>query len=104
MFRETLSKKVSSTIIGLWFLVAEHLRLGSWDMIKGYTGGGDTDIEPRIALQLVNEAAICKNRVRKKNYIVHQGFELLNGLGFLVTDEQVHDLLDKHTVNEAQSL
>ena len=28
----------------------------------------------------------------------------MNGLGFLVTDEQVHDLLDTHTVSEAQSL
>lgn len=55
-------------------------------------------------MQIVNEAAPCSNRVRKSNYITHQGFELLNGLGFLVTDGQVHDLLDKHTVREAQSL
>jgi hypothetical protein len=55
-------------------------------------------------MQIVNEAALCSNRVRKSNYITHQGFELLNGLGFLVTDGQVHDLLDKHTVSEAQSL
>ena len=73
-------------------------------MIKGYTGCTDADIEPRIAMQIVNEAAICSNRVRKSNYITHQGFELLNGLGFLVTDGQVHNLLDKHTVSEAQSL
>jgi hypothetical protein len=85
-------------------LVAEHLRLGNWDLIKGYTGYKDADIEPRIAMQIVNEAALCSNRVRKSNYISHQGFELLNGLGFLVTDEQVHKLLDKHTVGEAQSL
>jgi len=85
-------------------LAAEHLRLGSWDLIKGFTGCVDTDIEPRIAMQVVNEAALCSNRVRKSNYIAHQGFELLNGLGFLVTDEQVHDLLDNHTVSEAQSL
>jgi hypothetical protein len=90
--------------VGLWFLVAEHLRLGSWDLIKGYTGCGDADIEPRIAMQIVNEAAICKNRVRKSNYISHQGFELLNGLGFLATDMQVHELLDKHTLEQAQSL
>jgi hypothetical protein len=88
----------------LWFLAAEHLRLGSWDLIKGYTASSDTDIEPRIAMQLVNEAALCSNRVRKSNYITHQGFELLNGLGFLVTDEQVHELLNKHTVSEAQKL
>ncbi len=85
-------------------MAAEHLRLGSWDLIKGFTGCGDSDLEPRIAMQLVNEAALCSNRVRKSNYITHQGFELLNGLGFLVTDEQVHDLLDKHTVNDAESL
>jgi len=104
IFRENLSKKVSSTLIGLWFLVAEHLRLGSWDLIKGYTKCIDTDIDPRFAMQIVNEAAICKNRVRKGNYIAHQGFELLNGLGFLITDEQVHEFLNKHTVSEAQSL
>jgi hypothetical protein len=80
------------------------LRLGSWDLIKGFTGCTDADIEPRIAMQIVNESALCSNRVRRGNYITHQGFELLNGLGFLVTDSQVHDLLDKHTVSEAQAL
>ena len=39
-------------------MVAEHLRLGSWDLIKGFTGCGDTDIKPRIAMQVVNEAAM----------------------------------------------
>ena len=85
-------------------MVAEHLRLGSWDLVKGYTGCIDTDIEPRIAMQITNESAICKNRVRRKNYISHQGFELLNGLGFLASDEEVHRFLDKHTVSDAQSL
>lgn len=55
-------------------------------------------------MQIVNEASLCKNRIRRKNYITHQGFELLNGLGFLVTDEQVHEFLNKHTVCQAQSL
>jgi len=104
LFRESLSKKICGTLVGLWFLAAEHLRMGNRDLIKGYTGCSDADIEPRIALQIVNEAALCNNRIRKSNYITHQGFELLNGLGFLVTDEQVHDLLDSHTVSEAQSL
>lgn len=88
----------------MWFLIAEHLRLGSWDLIKGYTGCRDYDIAPRIAMQIVNESALCKNRVRRKNYITHQGFELLNGLGFLVSDEEVHKFFSKHTVFEAQSL
>jgi len=55
-------------------------------------------------MQVANESALCKNRVRRKNYITHQGFELLNGLGFLVSDEDVHRLFDRHTVSEAQSL
>jgi len=84
--------------------MAEHLRLGSWDLIKSYTGGDNLSLEPRIAMQLVNEASLCKNRIRKSNYISHQGFELLNGLGFLVTDEQVHELLVAHTISDAQSL
>lgn len=103
-FRERLSNKVSSTLVGLWFLVAEHLRMGSWDLVKGYTGGYNASLEPRIAMQLVHEAALCKNRIRRLNYIAHQGFELLNGLGFMVTDEQVHKLLSDHSVSEAQSL
>ncbi len=85
-------------------MVAEHLRLGTWDLIKGYTGCNDADIQPRIAMQIVNEAALCNNRIRKSNYISHQGFELLNGLGFLVSDEQVHELLDSHTVHDAMAL
>lgn len=85
-------------------MAAEHLRLGTWDMLKGYTGCKDADIQPRIAMQIVNEAALCSNRIRKSNYLAHQGFELLNGLGFLVTDEQVHELLDSHTVQEALAL
>ena len=104
LFRERLSKKICGTLVGLWFLAAEHLRMGNWDLIKGYTGCSDADIEPRIAMQIVNESALCSNRIRKSNYITHQGFELLNGLGFLVTDEQVHGLLDKHTISEAQRL
>ena len=84
--------------------MAEHLRLGSWDLLKGYTGGGDFSIAPRIAMQIVNEASLCKNRIRQKNYIAHQGFELLNGLSFLTSDEQIHSLLNKHTVDQAQSL
>ncbi len=65
-FRDKLSKKVNSTVVGLWFLAAEHLRLGSWDLIKGFAGPQtcDVDIDPRIAMQIVNEASLCKNRVR----------------------------------------
>lgn len=88
-------------MVGLWFIAAEHLRLGSWDLVKGYCGDRSSDIEPRIAMQIVNEAALCKNRVRRKNYISHQGFELLNGLSFLASDEEIHKFLDRHTVSQA---
>jgi len=100
-FRQMLSRKVSGTSAGTWLLVPELLRLGAWDILKGWTGKGDKDLEPRIALQVVNEAALCLNRVRKKNSLGHQGFELANGMGQLVTDEQVHLLLQGHTMEQA---
>lgn len=99
-----LSRKVSGTCAGSWLLVPELLRLGAWDLLKGWTGRGDMDFEPRIALQVVNESALCINRVRKKNSLGHQGFQLVNGMGRLVTDEQVHLLLNKHKMEQAQEL
>jgi hypothetical protein len=99
-----LSQKVSGTSVGLWLLVPELLRLGAWDLLKAWTGGSDTDFDPRIALQVINESAMCINRVRKKNSLGHQGFQLANGMGRLVTDEQVHELLNKHTINQTQEL
>jgi len=80
-FRESLSKKISGTLVGLWFLVAEHLRLGSWDLIKGYTACGDADIEPRIAMQIVNEAALCKNRIRNLLDYIEQQTPMLGNAG-----------------------
>jgi len=91
-------------MVGLWFLAAEHLRLGTWDLLKGFTASEDMDIAPRIAMQVVNEAALCQNRIRRKNYLTNQGFELVNGLSFLASDEQVHTLLNQHTILEAQKL
>ncbi len=45
--REQLSKKVSGGYLGLWLLIGEHLRLGSWDLLKGWTGGNNSDLNPR---------------------------------------------------------
>ena len=103
-FREMLAKKVSGTTVGLWLLVPSLLKLGVWDILKGWTGKMDTDIEPRIALQLVNESALCTNRVRRKNSLNHQGFQLLNGMSRLVSDEQVHQLLNAHTLQESHDM
>jgi len=99
-----LSQKVSGTSAGMWLLVPELLRLGAWDLLKAWTGSTDIDFEPRIALQVVNESAMCINRVRKKNSLGHQGFQLANGMGRLVTDEQVHLLLNGHTMQQAEEL
>ena len=104
LFREVLSKTISGTSIGLWFLIPEYHRLGAWDLVKGFTGGSDRDIDPHIAMQIVNEAALCNNRIRRSNYLAHQGFELTNGLGFLSTDQQVHYLLDEHTIDQAKDM
>lgn len=95
-----LSKKVSGTTVGMWLLVPGLLKLGAWDILKGWSGKSDVDIEPRIALQLVNESALCVNRIRRKSSLGHQGFQLLNGMGSLVSDEQVHLLLDSHTMKD----
>jgi len=71
-----LAQKVSGTAVGIWLLIPELLRLGAWDILKAWTGGNDLELEPGVALQLVNESAICINRVRKKNslghYVIHR--------------------------------
>ncbi|MFA6400023.1 MAG: hypothetical protein WCX31_00125 [Salinivirgaceae bacterium] len=42
-------------------LVPELLKFGGWDIIKAWSGKSDIDIEPRIALQIVNESEIAKD-------------------------------------------
>jgi len=103
-FREILSKKVSGTTTGMWLLIPGLLKLGAWDILKAWTGKSDADIEPRIALQLVNESALCVNRVRRKSSLSNQGFSLLSGMGSLISDEQVHQLLDNHTMEDAYNM
>ncbi len=103
-FRQKLSQKISGTSVGIWLLVPEFLRLGAWEIIKAWTGKQDMDLEPRIAMQIVNESALCINRIRRKSSLGNQGFELANGMGRLVSDEQVHLLLDKHTTQQAQTM
>jgi hypothetical protein len=55
-----------------------------------------------VALQLVHEAALCVSGVRQQRTLSQKGFELLNGLPFVVSDMAVHQLLGAHTVEEAQ--
>ena len=103
-FRQMLAQKVSGTSVGLWLLIPELIKLGAWDLLKAWSGKNDVDFAPRIAMQVINETALCVNRVRRKSSLGHQGFQLLNGMGRLVTDEQVHLLLNDHTMEQNKQL
>jgi hypothetical protein len=102
--RQRLADKISDNMAGLWLLVAEHLRLGTWDLLCGWTRQTSDRVEPRLALQLVHEAALCTNGLREGRCLTLRGFETLNGLPFLAGDSAVHSLLDTHTVADAQEL
>jgi Transposase DDE domain len=99
-----LADKVTGNLVGLWLLIPELLRLGVWDLLCGWTARPPESVEPRLALQLVNEAALCVTGIRARRCLGQRGFELANGLYFLASDIAVHDLLAAHTVAEAQRL
>ena len=61
-------------------------------------------LAPRLALHLVHEAALCRPTLRTDRSLRHRGFELANGLPWLPTDGVIHDLLEAHTVEQAQQL
>src|ERR1700678_3937395 len=88
----------------MWLLVPEHLRLGTWDLLCGWTGQPGNRVEPRLALQLVHEAALCITGIRDRRSLRQRGFELANGLPFLASDVAVHQLLQAHSVADAQNL
>jgi hypothetical protein len=96
---------VTGNLAGVWLLVAEHLRLGTWDLLCGWTGQPTERVEPRLAMQLVHEAAVCTTGIRSDR-TVHQrgGFELANGLPFVATDTAIHQLLAECTVADSKRL
>jgi hypothetical protein len=91
-------------MVGIWLLIAEHLRLGTWDLLKVWSSATDEQVQPRLAMQLVNERALCVKGIRQKRTLSQKGFELANGLPFIATDSAIHHLLDEHTVADAQHL
>jgi len=92
-------------LLGLWLLVPEHLRLGTWDLLRTWSGElAQESLAPRLALHLVHEAALCRSTLRAERSLRHRGFELANGLPWLPTDNVLHDLLEAHTVAQAQQL
>jgi hypothetical protein len=102
--RQMLADKVSGDMLGLWLLVPEHLRLGTWDLLRSWTHQDTARVEPRLALQLVHEAALCVTGVRQRRSLSQKGFELLNGLPFVASDTAIHELLNARTVSEAEAL
>ena len=91
-------------MVGLWLLGAEHLRLGTWDLLCAWTGRDARRVEPRLAMQLVHESALCMSRVRKGQSLSQKGFEAANGLPFVATDQAIHALLESQTVRSTEQL
>ncbi len=100
-----LADKVSGNLAGVWLLVAEHLRLGTWDLLCGWTGQPTERVGPRLAMQLVHEAAVCTAGIRSDRTLhTRGGFELSNGLPFVATDMAIHYLLRERTVADSMRL
>ncbi len=89
---------------GVWLLAPELLRLGAWDLVRDWTGQGPERVQPRLALQLIHEAALCITGLRLRRGLNQHIFELANGLPFLAADMAIHDLLAARTVLESQRL
>jgi Transposase DDE domain len=103
--RQLLANKVSGNLAGIWLLAAEHLRLGTWDLLCGWTGDPADRVGPRLAMQLVHEAAICTTGIRAERTLHGRGgFELANGLPFVATDGAIHDLLSQCTIDKTMQL
>lgn len=102
--RQLLANKISGDMMGLWLLAPEHLRLGTWDLLQRWSNTGTDAVEPRLAMQLVHESALCLRGVRDARTLNQKGFEVLNGLPFIANDQAVHQLLCHHTIAQAEQL
>jgi hypothetical protein len=102
--RQRLADKINGNLLGLWLLLPEHLRLGTWDLLQSWTGKSPADLHPRLALQLIHESVLCVHGLREKRTLSQRGFELLNGLPYVATDTAIHQLLEAHTVQQAHRL
>lgn len=102
--RALLAQKISGNQVGIWLLLPEHLRLGTADLLAAWSGQSLAAVQPRLALHLINEAALCVCSFRRGRTLSQKGFEVANGLPFIPTDPALHDLLEAHTVAQAQTL
>jgi Transposase DDE domain len=102
--RQLLADKISGNMVGLWLLIPEHLRLGTWDLLCGWSGQPGERVEPRLGLQLIHESALCSAGLRNQRSLSQRGFELANGLPFVANDVAIHTLLGEHTVADSRRL
>jgi hypothetical protein len=102
--REKLAGKISGSHMGLWLLVPEYLRLGVWDLLRGTFGNHSNSLACQLAMQVVNESALCVNRIRRKGSLCYQGFSLVNGLSMLASDESIHELLDRQSMQHYEEM
>ncbi len=102
--RQLLADKVSGSYLGLWLLIPEHLRLGTWDLLRGWTRQPNERVEPRLALQLVHECALCINGIRAQRSLPQKGFALASGLPFVASDAAIHNLLELRSVADTENL
>lgn len=99
-----LCDKVSGNLMGLFLLIPDHLRLKTWDLVCQWTGEPADSLSPRLAMQMIHESSLCITSLRERSCIRHKGFEVLNGLGVVASDTQIHKLLDSHTVEDSRQL
>ena len=102
--RQLLADKISGTMVGVWLLIPELLRLGVWDLLCGWTVALGRQVHPRLAMQKVTEAALCVTRLRPNTSLSQKGFELANGLPYIATDRAMYDMLETRTVADSQHL
>jgi Transposase DDE domain len=102
--RQLLADKVSGSYLGLWLLIPEHLRLGTWDLLCGWTRQPGERVEPRLALQLVHESALCINGLRAQRSLPQKGFALACGLPFVASDASIHNLLEQRSILDTERL
>jgi hypothetical protein len=62
--RQLLADKISCNQLGIWLLLPEHLRLGTWDLLCAWSGARAQEVQSRLALQVIHEAALCHSNLR----------------------------------------
>ena len=101
--RQLLADKVTGNMVGIWLLVPEYLRLGVWDLLGAWADDRAGGLAPRLAMHTINEAALC-TQIRRRQNLSQKGFELANGLPFVPTDLEIHQLLRERTIQHARLL